>query len=236
MELALTRRCSVGTGPHSDSGYSKVYEKDGILCVDAPMPRGMLFNYFGSLSLVPSEGAIKIAEVFNASIYAACKDGSTSPWFLAAWGVKAHKSVKAAAKKASAKAIAADKAAGAVGALQSSSSGAGAVAVEIAPGGQLLPAGGAGPSEASAEQPKSQSPPTKKPRVSKSVVPTKVLAEEPSMNVKVAKFDISLADVKKSESALLFKVLPDSIPVEIPYLEAAAWTSNAVGTVQLTRG
>ncbi|CAK0884001.1 unnamed protein product [Prorocentrum cordatum] len=232
MELALTRRCSVGTGPHSDSGYSKVYEKDGILCVDAPVPRGMLFNYFGSLSLVPSEGAIKIAEVFNASIYAACKDGTTSPWFLAAWGVKAHRSVKAAAKKASAKAIAADRAAGAAGALQSLSPVAGAVAVDIAPGGQLQPAAAG----ASAEQPKAQAPPAKKPRVSKPVGPTKAPADEPSMNVKVAKFDISLSDIKRSETALFFKVLPDPIPVEMPYLEAAAWTSNAVGTVQLTRG
>ena len=103
--------------------------------------------------------------------------------------------------------------------------------MDIAPGGQLQPAAAAGSSGASAEQPKD--PPTKKLRVSK---PTKAPAEEPSMNVRVAKFDVSLSDIKKAETALFFKVLPDSIPVEVPYLEAAAWTSKAVGTVQLTRG
>ncbi|CAK0846525.1 unnamed protein product [Prorocentrum cordatum] len=43
----------------------------GARCVDARVPRQMLLNYFGPLSLVPSEGSIKVADVFGAPVYAA---------------------------------------------------------------------------------------------------------------------------------------------------------------------
>ena len=70
LETFLLEQCLPGqNGLWCDCGYSKVEKKDDWSLAVEQMPRLLVFNYFGSLSLAPVEGGFHICDALGKSFY-----------------------------------------------------------------------------------------------------------------------------------------------------------------------
>lgn len=80
LESAMTNKYTVGAGLDADGGYSNIYEESGYLFAKN-LSKTLRLNYYGSLSLVPSEGYVHVGTLFKAKLYVFSKATSSSPWF-----------------------------------------------------------------------------------------------------------------------------------------------------------
>ena len=74
----------------SDYGWSTIYEDRDELHLHT-VQKSTRLNFFGNVTLVPSEGAIKLGTLMGAQLYIESKVPLSSPFVIPAWQVKFHK-------------------------------------------------------------------------------------------------------------------------------------------------
>jgi len=236
IESELAKRCTCAAQgslarDNTDQGISTIYEKDGHL-VCKEMPTRLRLNYWGTLTICPSDGLIKIATLFGTPVYVGSKYSSTSPWYVPAWGIKPHRALFALNARAKAAAKASAKAA-----LEE---GASAAAASVEDKGNNDDKN-ANEGKATNADEEVKQPACKKPRKSKGNEDKDKLTEKESekaaeapLEVKYQNIQLKLKELKGTVNPVFFKSLPDFVDIDIPYCVPSAW---AVGKtdIRLTR-
>ena len=180
--------------------------------------------------MIPTDGAIHVATVWKAALYAHSKEAPSSPWFIPAWAVKRTRSVAVAAARAKTH-------------LKSGPAGAVAVASADDPAHLDSVSEEAEEAEAEAVQPaqkkrKKASAKENPKETGKSKEKSKEKDCEPSMVLKVRTIHMCIKDLKTSCQGMfgvMAAPIPDSIAFDIPFLVPAPW---AIGKkdLALSRG
>ena len=91
VEHSLTLLLSPGSDSMlAEYGWSQVYEDAGKLYA-SKIHRATRFNFYGAVSMLASEGSIKLGAVLGSPLYVNSKSLPGNPMFLPSWGVKVYR-------------------------------------------------------------------------------------------------------------------------------------------------